>query len=149
MADIKYLILSFVAIPILEMIKSIIVTLTILAIIVSSSIGVIQSSPIPDKNVTNTTNSTKQALNKNLPIMQIRQKPVQIECPYTPRCSCNTTTQNELTLTCSNFTNFNELDFKLPNSTLAFNLIRIIPLKVNLKQLKIEIWIKTLHIYIL
>lgn len=106
--------------------------LTILAIF--SSTIVIQSNPVQVQNATaNTTNNTtSRESNRTLPIMQIKKPKVQIVCPYEPMCACNTTALDELILTCANFTNFNELNFKLSNNstTLEFNSIRIIPLIV-------------------
>lgn len=72
-------------------------------------------------------NSMHNSSTKTWPKVQLRQEPIEINCPLKPKCECD----SGLVLSCTNFYDFSELDFKSANiSGHAFNTIRLIPLKV-------------------
>lgn len=134
--EIVFSFLSFFKMVLDRLILLVAVLVTWISIVLSNPIIVTSSS---SSTPTNTTTAANNDSNRNLPRMRIRPVlavDLDVECRLLkPKCTCNLSNSsfaaNEIILTCANFTDFAQLDFKstLNATSLVFHIIRIVPLR--------------------
>lgn len=104
--------------------------LLLVAAFLGYHLGVANAAAIHETTSTRQTTISNSSTSKNWPQMQVKKEMIDMgECPYKPQCTWEYA-KYELTLSCTNFTYFSELNFTTTNNTRIFDRIRIIPLKV-------------------